>query len=50
MAANIALGASLPRAVDAAIDFVARAIASAPELGTGGGPINHFAGPRTGGD
>lgn len=50
VAAGLAHGAPLPRAVDEAIDFVARAIASAPGLGAGGGPINHFAGPRTGGD
>lgn len=50
VAAGLARGASLPRAVDTAIDFVARAIARAPGLGTGGGPINHFAGVRTDGD
>ena len=47
VAAGLARGTRLPRAVDAAIDFVARAIASAPGLGAGGGPINHFAGART---
>ena len=50
VAAGLARGAPLPRAVDTAIDFVARAISSAPGLGAGGGPINHFAGPRTDGD
>ena len=41
-AAGLARGTPLPQAVDAAIGFVARAIAAAPELGAGGGPINHF--------
>lgn len=50
VAAGLARGTPLPEAVDAAIDFVARAIASAPGLGAGGGPINHFAGARTDGD
>lgn len=50
VAAGLACGTRLPQAVDAAIDFVARAIASAPGLGAGGGPINHFTGPRKGGD
>ncbi|MCY4647431.1 MAG: bifunctional hydroxymethylpyrimidine kinase/phosphomethylpyrimidine kinase [Gammaproteobacteria bacterium] len=49
-AAELARGTPLPAAVDAAVDFVSRAIASAPGLGSGGGPINHFAGPRTDGD
>ena len=43
VAAGLARGTPLAQAVDAAIDFVARAIASAPGLGAGGGPINHFA-------
>ena len=50
VAAGLARGIPLLDAVDAAVDFVARAIASAPGLGSGGGPINHFAGPRTDGD
>lgn len=50
VAAGLARGTRLPRAVDLAIDFVARAIVSAPGLGTGSGPINHFAGARTDGD
>ena len=50
VAAGLARGTRLPEAVDAAIDFVARAIASAPGLGAGGGPVNHFAGARTNGD
>ena len=44
VAAGLAAGTPLPKAVDAAVDFVARAIATAPGLGAGGGPINHFAG------
>ncbi len=43
-AAGLARGLSLPEAVDRAIDFVTRAIASAPGLGDGHGPVNHFAG------
>lgn len=43
-AAALAQGLSLPDAVDQAVDFVARAIASAPGLGGGHGPVNHFAG------
>ena len=41
--AGLAMGRGLEEAVDAAIDFVARAIASAPDLGAGHGPVNHFA-------
>jgi hydroxymethylpyrimidine/phosphomethylpyrimidine kinase len=40
--AGLAHGRPLVEAVDAAVDFVARAIASAPGLGTGHGPVNHF--------
>ena len=43
VAANLALGTELPDAVERAIAFVARAIATAPGLGRGNGPINHFA-------
>ncbi|MBT8397225.1 MAG: bifunctional hydroxymethylpyrimidine kinase/phosphomethylpyrimidine kinase [Gemmatimonadetes bacterium] len=43
-AAGLALGASLPEAADQAIDFVARAIGTAPGLGQGNGPVNHFVG------
>ena len=46
VAAGLALGLPLPDAVDTAIDFVARAIASAPGLGSGQGPINHLVSPR----
>jgi hydroxymethylpyrimidine/phosphomethylpyrimidine kinase len=43
-AACLAQGMGLPEAVDHAVDFVARAIGSAPGLGSGRGPVNHFAG------
>jgi hydroxymethylpyrimidine/phosphomethylpyrimidine kinase len=46
VAAGLAHGLPLEDAVDAALDFVARAIATAPGLGAGRGPINHFA-PRS---
>lgn len=42
-AAGLARGAELARAVDAALQFVERAIRSAPGLGGGHGPLNHFA-------
>jgi hydroxymethylpyrimidine/phosphomethylpyrimidine kinase len=42
--ANLALGVPLKDAVDGALDFVARAIATAPDLGQGHGPVNHFIG------
>jgi len=41
-AAGLGLGMSLHDAVDRAIGFVARAIAQAPSLGAGKGPVNHF--------
>jgi hydroxymethylpyrimidine/phosphomethylpyrimidine kinase len=44
IAANLALGASLHDAVDSSIAFVHEAIATAPKLGSGHGPLNHFAG------
>jgi hydroxymethylpyrimidine/phosphomethylpyrimidine kinase len=44
--AGLALGRSLPDAVDDALDFVHRAIESAPALGAGHGPLNHFIEPR----
>jgi hydroxymethylpyrimidine/phosphomethylpyrimidine kinase len=44
VAAGLARGLPLVDAVDQAVDFVARAIASAPGLGSGNGPVNHFAG------
>lgn len=43
-AAGLARGLPLVRAVDEALDFVARAIRTAPGLGSGHGPVNHFAG------
>ena len=43
IAAGLARGARLPDAADRALAFVARAIASAPGLGRGHGPIDHFA-------
>ena len=45
VAAGLALGRSLPEAVAAAIDFVARAIETAPGLGAGHGPLDHFIPP-----
>ena len=42
--AGLALGLGLADAVDTALDFVARAIASAPSMGSGFGPVNHFVG------
>jgi hydroxymethylpyrimidine/phosphomethylpyrimidine kinase len=43
IAARLALGASLTDAVTTGLDYVARAIASAPALGAGHGPLNHWA-------
>lgn len=43
VAAGLALGRPLPEAVEAAVVWVRRAIAEAPGLGAGAGPINHFA-------
>jgi hydroxymethylpyrimidine/phosphomethylpyrimidine kinase len=40
--AGLALGRPLERSVADALDFVARAIAAAPGLGSGNGPVNHF--------
>src|SRR5436190_1997327 len=42
VAAGLAHGRSLERAVEDALDFVHRAIAAAPGLGRGHGPLNHF--------
>jgi hydroxymethylpyrimidine/phosphomethylpyrimidine kinase len=44
IAAQLALGLDLAGAVAAGIDYVRRAIASAPGLGSGHGPLNHFPG------
>lgn len=41
-AAGLARGLPLEDAVDRAIDFVRRAMESAPGLGAGHGPLNHF--------
>ena len=43
VAAELARGAPLADAVDRALRFVARAIETAPGLGAGHGPVNHFA-------
>lgn len=40
--AALALGESLPDAVARGVRFITRAIASAPGIGSGQGPINHF--------
>ena len=40
--AGLALGRNLERSVEDGIDFVQRAIAAAPDLGAGKGPVNHF--------
>ena len=42
IAAGLAHGRALPEAVRDAIDFVHRAMAAAPGLGRGRGPLNHF--------
>ncbi len=42
--ASLANGLPLQQAVSLSIDFVHDAIATAPGLGTGSGPLNHFAG------
>jgi hydroxymethylpyrimidine/phosphomethylpyrimidine kinase len=43
VAASMALGGSLTDAVEDALAYVHRAIATAPGLGAGHGPLNHFA-------
>lgn len=43
--AALAAGAPLPEAVDRGIRFIVRAIDTAPGLGAGRGPVNHFAPP-----
>jgi hydroxymethylpyrimidine/phosphomethylpyrimidine kinase len=43
-AAALGQGHPLGEAVEIAVDFVARAITTAPGLGRGHGPVNHFAG------
>lgn len=46
VAAGLAHGRPLLTAVDDALDYVHRAIASAPGLGHGNGPLNHFVAAR----
>lgn len=43
IAAHLALGLALPDAVERSVDYVHAAIATAPGLGHGNGPLNHFA-------
>ena len=43
IAAGLALGRPVPKAAEVAVAWVRRAIAEAPGLGQGSGPINHFA-------
>jgi hydroxymethylpyrimidine/phosphomethylpyrimidine kinase len=40
--AMLARAAALDDAVELALDYVHRAIAQAPSLGAGNGPLNHF--------
>jgi len=40
--AGLAQGSPLPEAVERGLTYVAAAIAAAPELGSGHGPLNHF--------
>ncbi len=47
IAAGLARGRPLRDAVDVALDFAHRAIAGAPGLGAGHGPLNHFVAPRS---
>ncbi|KAI4127911.1 MAG: hypothetical protein LQ338_002996 [Usnochroma carphineum] len=42
VASNLALGHDVPSAVEKACRFVERGIKTAPDLGKGSGPINHF--------
>jgi len=43
IAAQLAQGLALRDSVRAAVDYVHAAIESAPQLGSGHGPLNHFA-------
>ena len=45
IAARLAAGEALPAAVEGAIGYLRRAIGSAPRLGAGHGPVNHFPPP-----
>jgi hydroxymethylpyrimidine/phosphomethylpyrimidine kinase len=42
IAAGLARGLPPRRAIDDALDYLQRAIASAPKIGAGHGPVNHF--------
>lgn len=46
IAAQLARGVELVAAVHTAVDFVNRAIAKAPAIGSGHGPLNHFVSPE----
>lgn len=46
IAAQLALGVPLRDSVRTGIDFVHRAIAEAPRIGSGHGPLNHFVSPE----
>ncbi len=43
IAANLALGATLTDAIRISKNYVTEAIRTAPKIGSGNGPINHFA-------
>lgn len=45
--AGLALGRPLDQAVEAALDFVVRAMGAAPGLGSGHGPLSHFVPARS---
>ena len=47
VAAGLARGAGLVPAVEAGLEYVRRAIAAAPGLGSGHGPLNHMVLPPT---
>jgi hydroxymethylpyrimidine/phosphomethylpyrimidine kinase len=47
IAAGLSLGRGLDQSVADAVDFVQRAIAAAPGLGAGHGPLSHFVPPST---
>jgi hydroxymethylpyrimidine/phosphomethylpyrimidine kinase len=48
IAAGLAHGRPLRSAVESALDFVHHAIVTAPDLGSGSGPLNHFHPPSAG--
>ncbi|MEO8295332.1 MAG: bifunctional hydroxymethylpyrimidine kinase/phosphomethylpyrimidine kinase, partial [Gemmatimonadota bacterium] len=47
--AGLALGRSLERSVEDALDYVHRAIRQSTRIGAGHGPLNHWVPPYTGG-